>query len=379
MDALRTIADRHGLFLPEDAAEAHGAWYHGRPRRRSRRRRQLLVLREQDGDDGRRRHGDHERRTDRARRAKAARPRLLRRAALLAQVPRLQLPHDESQAAVGLTQTERLAAFVEARRTSARRYAERLSRIPGLTLPVEQPNVTNVFWMYGVLTSTSSPGRSPGRAPPRDRASADRPRRGEGPAPRDRRRPLELRPGARARRAPRRLRTARLLREARGRHRRDGVRHPPPRAVLLAVPDARGPLAHRGAPGRRPGRRVRVRRHPGGRRRRRQRAPRRAGRRERARHGARARADGRASPPPARAPRAGDVHGAVLRRRVRDGARRAVRRARRAAARRRRTSPRRGGAPRRTARRPSPPTRCRRPRRPLRRTGRDRAPPRACT
>ena len=31
MDALRTLADRHGLFLLEDAAQAHGARYRGRP------------------------------------------------------------------------------------------------------------------------------------------------------------------------------------------------------------------------------------------------------------------------------------------------------------------------------------------------------------
>ena len=30
MDALQAVADRHGLWLAEDAAEAHGATYHGR-------------------------------------------------------------------------------------------------------------------------------------------------------------------------------------------------------------------------------------------------------------------------------------------------------------------------------------------------------------
>ena len=34
MDALRELADRHGLLLIEDAAQAHGARWHGTPRRR---------------------------------------------------------------------------------------------------------------------------------------------------------------------------------------------------------------------------------------------------------------------------------------------------------------------------------------------------------
>jgi perosamine synthetase len=55
------------------------------------------------------------------------------------------------QAAVGLAQTERLAALVEARRANARRYHDLLRDVPGLTLPTERPDVTNVFWMYGLL------------------------------------------------------------------------------------------------------------------------------------------------------------------------------------------------------------------------------------
>jgi perosamine synthetase len=44
------------------------------------------------------------------------------------------------QAAVGLAQTERLEEFVRIRRTNAALYTRRLSRIPGLTLPVERPD-----------------------------------------------------------------------------------------------------------------------------------------------------------------------------------------------------------------------------------------------
>jgi perosamine synthetase len=55
------------------------------------------------------------------------------------------------QAAVGLAQTEHLADLVETRRVNARRYGERLRAVRGLTLPVESPGATNVFWMYGVV------------------------------------------------------------------------------------------------------------------------------------------------------------------------------------------------------------------------------------
>jgi perosamine synthetase len=54
------------------------------------------------------------------------------------------------QAAVGLAQTERLAELVAARRINARLYQELLQGIPGLRLPGESADVTNVFWMYAI-------------------------------------------------------------------------------------------------------------------------------------------------------------------------------------------------------------------------------------
>ncbi len=59
------------------------------------------------------------------------------------------------QAAVGLAQTERLGTLVESRRHNARRYAAALAGVPGLTLPVEMPEVTNVFWMYALLVENA--------------------------------------------------------------------------------------------------------------------------------------------------------------------------------------------------------------------------------
>jgi perosamine synthetase len=151
MDPLRALAARHGLFLLEDAAEAHGAFYHGRPAGSlgdsatfSFYGNKIVTT----GEGGMVTTND----------------------ARIARITRKLRDHAFSeerhfwhkylgfnyrmtslQAAVGLAQTERLGALVEIRRASARLYAERLSRIPGLTLPVEQPGVKNVFWMYGVL------------------------------------------------------------------------------------------------------------------------------------------------------------------------------------------------------------------------------------
>ena len=48
LPALREIADRHGLALIEDAAQAYGARSDGRPVRDVRRRGDLLVLPQQE-------------------------------------------------------------------------------------------------------------------------------------------------------------------------------------------------------------------------------------------------------------------------------------------------------------------------------------------
>jgi len=55
------------------------------------------------------------------------------------------------QAAVGLAQTERFEELVEARRRNARLYQEQLAHIEGLTLPGEETNTRNVYWMFGLL------------------------------------------------------------------------------------------------------------------------------------------------------------------------------------------------------------------------------------
>jgi len=55
------------------------------------------------------------------------------------------------QAALGLAQLERAEELIEARRRNAKLYMELLEGIDGITLPVEKPHVKNVYWMFGIL------------------------------------------------------------------------------------------------------------------------------------------------------------------------------------------------------------------------------------
>ncbi len=62
------------------------------------------------------------------------------------------------QAAVGLAQTERFHELVSTRRAHAALYTKLLYDVPGLTLPVEPKGYRSVFWMYGVLVDQSQFG-----------------------------------------------------------------------------------------------------------------------------------------------------------------------------------------------------------------------------
>lgn len=61
------------------------------------------------------------------------------------------------QAAIGLAQAERIEDHLARKRRMASLYGERLREVKGLQLPVERPNVKNVYWMYGVVLEDSVP------------------------------------------------------------------------------------------------------------------------------------------------------------------------------------------------------------------------------
>jgi perosamine synthetase len=151
MDSILETARRHGLVVIEDAAEAHGATYHGQS---------IGSLGEiatfsfyankiiTTGEGGMLTTNDQE----------------------IARVARRLRDHAFSQerhfwheylgfnyrmtnlqAAVGLAQTERFETLVQVRRDNAARYHEALAAVPGLRLPGEAADTKNVFWMYGLL------------------------------------------------------------------------------------------------------------------------------------------------------------------------------------------------------------------------------------
>ena len=165
MDPVHEIAKAHGLMIIEDAAEAHGAEYltnRGREEERWVRAGSLgdlstfsfyankLITTGEGGmvltDDSN--MADHLRdlrnlsyRSDR-------------------RFWHTELGHNyrmtNLQAAVGLGQSERVDEIVERKRWMGTSYTERLSGIPGLKLPVEQPWARHVYWMYAVELDDST-------------------------------------------------------------------------------------------------------------------------------------------------------------------------------------------------------------------------------
>jgi len=151
MDPLLELAERRGLWVVEDAAEAHGARYKerrvgslGRAASFSFYANKIITT----GEGGMITTNDDEL------------MRLARRLRDHAFSDERHFWHKylgfnyrmtNLQAAIGLAQTERLDELVEIRRTNAARYTAALSKVPGLTLPVERPWARNVYWMYGVL------------------------------------------------------------------------------------------------------------------------------------------------------------------------------------------------------------------------------------
>jgi len=60
------------------------------------------------------------------------------------------------QAAIGVAQLERISEFIETRRRNARLYNSLLQNIAGLVLPPEANWAKNVYWMYSILLKEKS-------------------------------------------------------------------------------------------------------------------------------------------------------------------------------------------------------------------------------
>jgi perosamine synthetase len=151
MDPVMELADQHGLFVLEDAAEAHGAEYKGRRAGGlghaggfSFYANKIITT----GEGGMITTND----------------------AKLADLTTNLRDHAFSserhfwhkfvgfnyrmtnlQAAVGLAQVEQMDQFVENRRRNAALYTRLLDQIPGIVTPPEAEWAKNVFWMYSIL------------------------------------------------------------------------------------------------------------------------------------------------------------------------------------------------------------------------------------
>jgi perosamine synthetase len=158
MDPLRALADRHGLVLIEDAAEAHGAEYKGRRCGGlgdiscfSFYANKIITTGEggmvlTDNDDW------------------ATHARAYRNLCFCSE---RRFYHEELgenyrmtnlQAALGLAQLDRIEQIVARKRAIAAAYTERLQRCEALQLPVEREWARSTFWMYGVVLKDDDHG-----------------------------------------------------------------------------------------------------------------------------------------------------------------------------------------------------------------------------
>lgn len=151
MDPLLELAEKHGIFVLEDAAEAHGAEYKGRRAGGLGHAGSFSFYANKiitTGEGGMITTND----------AKfAALAHNLRDHAFSTErhfwhkYIGFNYRMTNMQAAVGLAQTEQMNDFIENRRRNAALYTELLKTIPGIVTPPEASWAKNVFWMYSIL------------------------------------------------------------------------------------------------------------------------------------------------------------------------------------------------------------------------------------
>ena len=151
MDPLLDLAQRHGLSVVEDAAEAHGAEYRGQRAGSfgqsscfSFYANKLVTT----GEGGMLLTDDP---------LIAEKLRALRN---LCFQPNRRFYHEElgfnfrltnMQVALGVAQIERMPEIVEKKRWIGREYTHRLADLEAIQLPVEEAWAKSVYWMYGIV------------------------------------------------------------------------------------------------------------------------------------------------------------------------------------------------------------------------------------
>lgn len=151
MDIILSIAAKHRLAVIEDAAEAHGAEYHGKKVGSlglagcfSFYGNKIITT----GEGGMITTND----ASFAEKARNLRDHAFSKERHFWHKMRgFNYRMTNLQGALGLAQTEKFEELVGARIRNAETYDRYLRDIPGLTLPPQTPGIKNVFWMYAVL------------------------------------------------------------------------------------------------------------------------------------------------------------------------------------------------------------------------------------
>jgi perosamine synthetase len=165
MDALNKLADKHGLVVIEDAAEAHGSEYltaHDTAQARWRRCGSFGALSTfsfyankplTTGEGGMILTDDA---------GMAEKARSLRNLGFQAE---RRFYHEQLgtnfrltnlQAALGVAQVERIGEIIARKRRIGHEYTRRLKDIEHVSLPIERPWARSIYWMYGLVLSEES-------------------------------------------------------------------------------------------------------------------------------------------------------------------------------------------------------------------------------
>jgi len=160
MDPIVKIAKKYGLYVIEDAAEAHGAEYKGKKVGSigdigcfSFYANKIITT----GEGGMVTTND-DKIAEKVRKLRDQGYNLNMRKWLIHDVVGYNYRLTNLQAAIGLAQLERIEEFVNRHRENAYYYNSLLSDIRGVSLPPEMPWAKNVYWMYTILVNEEVTG-----------------------------------------------------------------------------------------------------------------------------------------------------------------------------------------------------------------------------
>lgn len=158
MNAVMSLAKKHGLKIIEDAAEQHGQFYNGKPIGSFGDISTFSFYPNKHittGEGGMIMTDDQQ---------LAERCRSLRN---LCFIPEKRFVHHELgfnfrmtnlQAALGLAQLERLDEFVQIKRTMGEKYSSLLRDVKGIQLPLaKNDDAKNIYWVYAIVLNDSTP------------------------------------------------------------------------------------------------------------------------------------------------------------------------------------------------------------------------------